>query len=110
MPLTLPNGCGLFGSVDAQRAVVAVVLVLIWPILRLSPIHRGDMPAWYVVIVPSWVSSSCWMTFVPLDAPHHAQGWLLKHVHSIHHRIRHTTAIMVITCTRSNTCARQDWL
>lgn len=37
------------GRLAFNVMVVAVVLVLIWPLLRLSPIHQGEMPAWYVV-------------------------------------------------------------
>ena len=38
------------GRLAVNVLIVAVVLVLIWPLLRLSPIHQGEMPAWYVVI------------------------------------------------------------
>lgn len=73
--------------------IVAGVLVLAWPLLRLSPIHQGAMPPWYGVIAQL-------VFFILLDDflyywMHRTmhKGWLLKHVHSIHHRIRHTTAI-----------------
>ncbi len=69
------------------------VLFLSWPLLRLMPIHLGPMPAWYVVIAQL-------LFFIFLDDflyywAHRAlhKGWLLKHVHSVHHRIRQTTAI-----------------
>ena len=73
--------------------IVAVVLVLLWPVLRLSPIHQGEMPAWYVVIAQLGfcILVDDFLYYWMHRTMH--KGWLLKHVHSIHHRIRHTTAI-----------------
>ena len=69
------------------------VLILSWSWMRLTPIHLGEMPPWYVVIAQL-------LFFIFLDDflyywAHRAmhKGWLLKHVHSIHHRIRNTSPI-----------------
>lgn len=81
------------GRLAFNVMVVAVVLVLIWPLLRLSPIHQGEMPAWYVVIAQLgfFILLDDFLYYWMHRTMH--KGWLLKHVHSIHHRIRHTTAI-----------------
>lgn len=77
-----------------NNALVFGGLVLLWPLLLPAlPFHLGDMPAWYVVVLQL-------VFFVLLDdflyyGTHRAmhRGWLLRHVHSVHHRIRHTCAI-----------------
>lgn len=81
------------GRLAVNVLIVAVVLVLIWPLLRLSPIHKGEMPAWYVVIAQLgfFILLDDFLYYWMHRTMH--KGWLLKHVHSIHHRIRHTTAI-----------------
>lgn len=80
-------------SLGRNVLFVLVVMVVLWPVLRLAPIHLGPMPAWYVVVAQL-------VFFILLDDflyywVHRAlhQRWLLKHVHKIHHEIRHTTAI-----------------
>jgi 4-alpha-methyl-delta7-sterol-4alpha-methyl oxidase len=74
-------------------SLVGSLLVLVWPWLRLAPIHDGVLPAWYVIVAQL-------LFFIFLDDflyywMHRTlhRRWLLKHVHGFHHRIRHTTAI-----------------
>lgn len=81
------------GRLLFNNAAMAVILVLSWPWMRLTPIHLGELPAWYVILAQL-------LFFIFLDDflyywVHRAmhKGWLLKHVHSIHHRIRQTSAI-----------------
>ncbi len=70
------------------------ILTLVWPVLRHSPIHDGQLPAWYWILVQI-------VFFVLLDdfiyywmhRYFHENKWLLKNVHAIHHRIHNTTAI-----------------
>jgi len=90
---TLAVSTGTFLLFAIPYTLVAVVLVLIWPLLRLSPIHQGEMPAWYVVIAQLgfFILLDDFLYYWMHRTMH--KGWLLKHVHSIHHRIRHTTAI-----------------
>jgi 4-alpha-methyl-delta7-sterol-4alpha-methyl oxidase len=74
--------------------VVAAILTLAWPVLRLSGIHDGALPHW---------STYAWQLtfFVLLDdflyywmhRLMHENKWLLKHVHSVHHQIRTPSAI-----------------
>jgi plant 4alpha-monomethylsterol monooxygenase len=60
---------------------------LSWPLLRLSGIHAGPLPPWYVV-------AGQVLFFIVLDDflyywMHRTMHtpWLYKHVHSVHHRI-----------------------
>lgn len=74
--------------------ISAVFLIVLWPVIKLAPIHMGDIPAWYVVLLQI-------VFFIFLDdflyywmhRTFHENKWLLKHVHSVHHRIRNTCAI-----------------
>ena len=74
--------------------VVAVLLVLAWPLLRLSGIHDGPAPHWTTFL---WQLAF----FVVLDDflyywMHrwmHENKWLLKNVHAVHHQIRSPSAI-----------------
>lgn len=74
--------------------VVAGLLVLAWPLLRLSGIHDGPRPAWYVFV---WQI----VFFVFLDDflyywMHrwmHENKWLLRHVHAVHHQVRNPCAL-----------------
>lgn len=76
-----------------NAGVMAMLLVLSWPLMRLLPIHTGPLPSWWLIILQ--------LGFFLLldDALYYGmhrlmhRGWLLRHVHSVHHRIRQTTAI-----------------
>ena len=68
-------------------------LILSWPLLRLSGIHDGPLPAWYTVV---WQL----LFFILLDDflyywMHRAMHtkWLFRHVHAFHHRPRTPCAI-----------------
>ena len=74
--------------------IVAGLLVLAWPLLRLTGIHAGEHPVWWLIIAQIaffmvlddflyyWMHR--WM---------HANKWILRHVHSIHHRLRNPFAL-----------------
>lgn len=79
----------------AQNAlIVGSLLVLIWPLLRLSNIHDGPWPHWTTFL---WQIAF----FVVLDdflyywmhRAMHENKWLLKNVHAVHHEIRTPSAI-----------------
>lgn len=81
------------GRLAVNVGAIVVGLLLAWPLLRHSGIHLGELPPWYVIVAQL-------LFFIFLDDflfywMHRSmhKGWLLKHVHSVHHRIRHTTAI-----------------
>lgn len=75
-------------------SMMFLFLVLTWPLLRLSGIHEGPVPAWYI-----WVGQLVF--FILLDdflfyGVHrwfHENKWLLRNVHSVHHRIHNTCAL-----------------
>lgn len=77
-----------------NNAITFLLLVLIWPLLRHSGIHAGDLPPWYIIVLQL-------LFFILLDdflyywmhRGMHESKWLLRHVHSVHHRIRNTCAI-----------------
>lgn len=81
------------GRLAINIPVLVVALILSWPLLRHAPIHVGSMPAWYVVIaqLAFFVLLDDFLYYWMHRTMH--RGWLLKKVHSVHHRIRHTTAI-----------------
>lgn len=82
------------GRIVINNIILCGLLVMTWPLLKMSGIHLGAMPAWYVVIFQL-------ILFVLVDdflyywmhRWFHENKWLLRHVHSVHHRIRNTCAI-----------------
>lgn len=74
--------------------IMALLLVLVWPLLRLSGIHEGPLDPWWVITLQL-------LFFILLDdflyywmhRLMHSNRWLLRHVHSVHHRIRNPSAI-----------------
>lgn len=77
-----------------NSSIVLVLLILVWPLVRLAGIHDGDTPPWYEFI---WQLAF----FIFLDdflyywvhRYMHQNKWLLKKVHSVHHTIRNPSAI-----------------
>jgi len=72
-----------------NSSVAFSILVLSWPLLRLSGIHDGDTPT-----VLTFVWQLCFFIllddflFYWLHRLMHENKWLLKHVHSVHHQVR----------------------
>ncbi|PAV25904.1 hypothetical protein CF392_08490 [Tamilnaduibacter salinus] len=77
-----------------NSSIMFLLLIVSWPILRYSPIHQGELPAWYIIVLQL-------LFFIILDdflyywmhRYMHQNKWLLKNVHSVHHRIRNTCAL-----------------
>lgn len=86
----LPN----LARISINSSIMFLLLIVTWPLLKHSPIHTGELPPWYLIIVQL-------LFFIVLDDflyywMHrylHENKWLLKHVHSVHHRIRNTCAL-----------------
>ncbi|MCL6416945.1 sterol desaturase family protein [Aestuariirhabdus sp. Z084] len=82
------------GRIIQNNIILAALLVLFWPLIKLSGVHDGALPAWYIIIIQL-------LFFVFLDdflyywmhRYMHENKWLLRHVHSVHHRIRNTCGI-----------------
>jgi len=82
------------GRLLQNNVMLALVLILSWPLLKHAGIHTGELPAWYVIIAQL-------VFFVFFDdflyywmhRGLHENKWLLKKVHSVHHRVRNTCAI-----------------
>lgn len=82
-----------YKSMAVNYSIGFVAIVLSWPLLRLSGVHAGPLPAWYVI-------AGQVLLFILLDDflyywMHRAMHgkWLFKHVHSVHHRVRTPCAI-----------------
>lgn len=71
-----------------------LLLILLWPIIKLSGVHVGDLPVWYIIAFQI-------LFFILLDdflyyGMHrlfHENKWLLRNVHSVHHEVKNTCAI-----------------
>ncbi|MBR9870644.1 MAG: sterol desaturase family protein [Gammaproteobacteria bacterium] len=82
------------GRILINNLIVAAFLVLTWPLLKLTGVHNNELPAWYVIVAQL-------VFFVLLDdflyywmhRYMHENKWLLRHVHSVHHRVRNTCGI-----------------
>ncbi|MCP5206516.1 MAG: sterol desaturase family protein [Hahellaceae bacterium] len=86
----LPN----MARITINSCMMLVFLVLTWPLLRLSGIHTGEAPAWYI-----WVSQIVFFLllddflFYWMHRWLHENKWMLKNVHAVHHRIKNTCAL-----------------
>lgn len=77
-----------------NSSILFILLMLVWPILRLMPLHNTELPAWYIIVLQ--LLFFIWLDDFLYYWAHrylHENKWLLRHVHSVHHRIRNTTAI-----------------
>ncbi len=82
------------GRLAINNVMMAFMLVLSWPVLQHAGIHTGPLPAWYVIIA-QLVFFICLDDFLYywMHRAMHDNKWLLKHIHSVHHRIRNTCGI-----------------
>lgn len=80
--------------ITLNSTMMLLLLLLTWPLLRLSNIHSGDIPAWYI-----WVLQIAFFLllddflFYWMHRWFHENKWILKNIHSVHHRIRNTCAL-----------------
>jgi sterol desaturase/sphingolipid hydroxylase (fatty acid hydroxylase superfamily) len=80
--------------ITINSLMMLLVLVLAWPVLRFANIGTGPVPAWYVFVFQI-------IFFLILDdflfywmhRYMHENKWMLRHVHSVHHRIKNTCAL-----------------
>ena len=70
-----------------NNVVLSVLVLAGWPLIALSGVHTGPLP-------PLWVGVAQLVFFVVFDDflfywMHRTlhQGWLYKHIHSLHHRV-----------------------
>ena len=71
----------------ANNAILLVAVVLAWPVLRLSGIHAGPLPPWYVALgqVLFFIYLDDFLYYWMHRAMH--TRWLYKRIHGWHHRI-----------------------
>lgn len=77
-----------------NTAVMFVLLVIAWPLIKHTGIHTGEMPSVYIILAQL-------LFFILLDdflyywmhRWFHENKWLMKNVHSVHHKIKNTCAI-----------------
>ncbi|MGR6873047.1 sterol desaturase family protein [Pseudomonas sp. HK3] len=77
-----------------NTAVVFVMLVVLWPLIKRTGIHVGDMPSVYIIVIQV-------LFFILLDdflyywmhRFFHENKFFMRHVHSVHHKIKNTCAI-----------------
>ncbi|WNG32417.1 sterol desaturase family protein [Archangium minus] len=58
-----------------------------WPLLRMSGIHFGELPPWYVIVgqIAFFIVLDDFLYYWMHRTLH--TRWLYKHIHSVHHRI-----------------------
>ena len=82
------------GLLVVNNFMLALLLIISWPLVKHSNVHLGELPAWYIIIAQI-------VFFIFLDdflyywmhRYFHQNKWLLRHVHSVHHRVRNTCGI-----------------
>lgn len=76
-----------------NNLLACLLVVLVWPVIRLSGIHGGPPPPWYVIVgqLVFFVYLDDFLYYWVHRAMH--RGFLWKHVHSVHHRIHTPWAI-----------------
>ena len=77
-----------------NSALGAVATVAAWPLLRLTGIHAGPLPAWYVIVgqLVFFILLDDFL-FYWMHRGLHESRWIFKKVHSVHHRIMTPWAI-----------------
>jgi sterol desaturase/sphingolipid hydroxylase (fatty acid hydroxylase superfamily) len=80
--------------ITINSSMMLLLLIVTWPILKHSNIHLGEIPPWYV-----WVIQLAFFLllddflFYWMHRWLHENKWMLRKVHSVHHRIRNTCAL-----------------
>ncbi|MDV2860163.1 sterol desaturase family protein [Psychrobacter sp. CAM01] len=82
------------GRIVINNIILAALLIVSWPLLKQTGVHNGALPAWYIIIAQL-------VFFVLLDdflyywmhRYMHQNKWLLRNIHSVHHRIHNTCSI-----------------
>lgn len=82
------------GRMLINNLILVALLIVSWPIIKLSGVHNGELPVWYIIAAQI-------IFFIFMDdflyywmhRWFHENKFLLKHVHSVHHRIRNTCGI-----------------
>ena len=77
-----------FWHVFRNSSIMGVLTIASWPLLRLTNVHAGPLPAWWVIVLQL-------LFFIVLDdflfywmhRSLHESKWLFKKIHSTHHRI-----------------------
>lgn len=77
-----------------NNIILVCVLIAVWPLLKLTGVHNTELPVWYIILAQL-------LFFVLFDdflyywmhRYMHENKWLLKNIHSVHHRIRNTCGI-----------------
>ncbi len=82
------------GRIVMNNLIMLGALIAVWPLLRLSGVHNGELPVWYIAVgqVVFFVLLDDFLYYW-MHRYMHENKWLLKNVHSVHHRIRNTCGI-----------------
>lgn len=77
-----------------NSTVMLLILVLVWPLLRFVNMGTGPAPAWYVFVfqITLFLLLDDFL-FYWMHRYLHENKWLLRNVHSVHHRIKNTSAL-----------------
>lgn len=69
------------------------ILCIMWPMTIHFGVHAGELPPWYIVVLQLLVFLFVddFLTYWAHKAMH--KGWLYKHVHSVHHRVKNPCAM-----------------
>lgn len=77
-----------------NTCMMFLLLVLAWPLLRFANMGTGPTPAWYVFAIQiGFFLLLDDFLFYWMHRYMHENKWLLRNVHSVHHRIKNTCAL-----------------
>lgn len=80
--------------ITINSIIMFIILISIWPLLKQSSIHTGPIPEWYIWLLQlSFFVLLDDFLFYWMHRQLHENKWLLKNVHSVHHRIKNTCAL-----------------
>lgn len=76
-----------------QNFMLLCILCVMWPLTIQFGVHAGDLPPWYIIILQLliFLFVDDFLTYWAHKAMH--IGWLYKHVHAVHHKIRNPSAM-----------------
>ncbi len=79
--------------ITINTSITLLLVGLLWPLLRLTGVHLGPLPAWYVMLgqLVLFLFLDDFL-FYWMHRLLHVR-WLLRHVHGVHHRIKNPCAM-----------------
>ena len=81
------------GKLFSHNILLLIIVCAMWPLTRVFGVHAGELPPWYLIIaqILFFLYVDDFITYWAHKGLH--TPWLYRHVHSVHHRVKHPSAM-----------------